>query len=481
MAFNSLSFLAFFVATAFLYWMIPHRFRNWLLLVASYYFYASWRAEYLILLVAMTLLNYAAGLAMEREQAERRRKIYLSLSLIGSFGILFAFKYVGFAVQSLNLAIDLLGVSIELPVPQILLPVGISFFTFQAVGYSIDVFRRRQSAERNIGIFALFVSFFPQLVAGPIERASHLLPQFREKHAFSYAGATSGLKLMAWGFFKKLVIADRIAIAVNNVYNHPTDFTGFPLLLATYLFAFQILCDFSAYTDIARGAARVLGFDLMENFRRPYFATSVRDFWRRWHISLTSWFRDYLYFPLGGNRVNTWRWFLNLAIVFVVSGLWHGAGRTFVIWGGLHAFFLIMGIVTKPLRERIANRLLGERLGGARKLFQMFVTFNLVSFAWIFFRANSVRQAWYVISHLFSDFHISTHFVGIGIGPYEFGIAIFAILALLIVDLLQERGSVLARVAVLPVALRWAIYYAVLFSILFLGEFGYEEFIYFQF
>ena len=281
MAFNSLLFLAFFVATAFLYWMIPHRYRSWLLLLASYYFYASWRAEYLILLVAMTLLNYAAGLAMEREQAERRRKIYLSLSLIGSFGILFAFKYLGFAVQSLNLAINLLGMSIELPVPEILLPVGISFFTFQAVGYSIDVFRRKQSAERNIGIFALFVSFFPQLVAGPIERASHLLPQFREKHAFSYAGATSGLKLMAWGFFKKLVIADRIAIAVNNVYNHPTDFTGFPLLLATYLFAFQILCDFSAYTDIARGAARVLGFDLWRTSEDPIlrhrFATSGED------------------------------------------------------------------------------------------------------------------------------------------------------------------------------------------------------------
>lgn len=480
MAFNSMAFIVFLAVTSLLYWILPHRYRSWLLLAASYWFYASWRAEYLVLLVAMTLVNYIAGLALEREQAENRRKIYLALSLVGSFGLLFSFKYVGFAVESLNLAIGLLGLSLELPIPDILLPVGISFYTFQAVGYSIDVFRRERSAERHIGLFALFVSFFPQLVAGPIERSSHLLPQFREKLVFSYSRATDGLKLMAWGFFKKLVIADRVAIAVNHVYGHPTDYTGFPLLLATYLFAFQILCDFSAYTDIARGAARILGFDLMENFHRPYFATSIRDFWRRWHFSLTSWFRDYLYFPLGGNRVGTSRWFLNLAIVFLVSGLWHGAGKTFVIWGGLHAAFVIIGIVTRPLRERIISKIFGEHFSGTRKLFQMFVTFNLVSFAWIFFRANNIREAWYVVTHLFSGQRFSTS-LGIGLGLYELGIAILAILAMLIVDLLQERGSVLVRVAAMPLAIRWAIYFALLFAILILGEFGYEEFIYFQF
>jgi len=383
-------------------------------------------------------------------------------------------------VRSLDATFALLGVSVKLPIPEILLPVGISFYTFQAVGYSIDVFRRQRPAERHIGMYALFMSFFPQLLAGPIARSSGLLPQFREKHVFSYSRATGGLKLMAWGFFKKLVIADRIAIAVNSVYSHPTDFTGLPLVLATYLFAIQILCDFSAYTDIARGAARILGFDLMENFRRPYFATSVRDFWRRWHISLTSWFRDYLYFPLGGNRLGTFRWLLNVAIVFFVSGLWHGAGRTFVVWGGLHASFMIIGIATKPVRDWIDTRAFGERLHGIRRLSQMFITFNLVSLAWVFFRADSVRQAWYVITHLFSDFHLSVS-LGMGLGLYEFGIAILAILIMLIVDLLQGRGSVLARVGAMPLPIRWAIYYALLAAILLLGECGYGEFIYFRF
>lgn len=479
MAFNSVLFLAFFGVTALLYWVIPHR-GAWVLLAASYYFYASWRAEYLFLLVAMTLINYIAGRVLEKEQVAKRRKVYLALSLAGSLGLLFGFKYLGFAMQSVNAAFGLLGISIELPIPGIILPLGISFYTFQAVGYTIDVFLQRHAAERNIGIFALFVSFFPQLVAGPIERSSQLLPQFRDKHIFSYSKVTEGIKLITWGFFKKLVIADRIAIAVNNVYGHPTDFGGFPLLVATYLFAFQIYCDFSAYTDIARGAARVLGFDLMVNFRRPYFATSVRDFWRRWHISLTSWFRDYLYIPLGGNRVGKSRWFLNLAIVFLSSGLWHGAGWTYVIWGGLHACFLIGGSVAQPLRVRIADRLFSDRLTHVRKLIQVFVTFNLVAFAWIFFRAETVQQAQYIVTHMISDFRLSTS-LSIGLTSYEARVSILAILVLLVVDVLQERGSVLARVRKLPLPIRWALYYLLLFAILISGEFGYEEFIYFQF
>jgi len=481
MSFNSLQFIVFFPIVAILYFLLPHRFRWVLLLIASYYFYACWKPEYLVLLAGATLLNYLIGLALGKAESLSRRKFLLSLSLVGSLGLLFGFKYLGFLGESVNLLFGKLGMSATLPIPHILLPIGISFYTFQALSYTIDVYRRARLPERHLGIFALYVSFFPQLVAGPIERSTHLLPQFFERHSFDYIRVTNGLKLMVWGFFKKLVIADRVAAAVNPVYGDPTSYTGVPLILATYLFAFQILCDFSAYTDIARGAAKILGFDLMENFRRPYLATSIRDFWRRWHISLTSWFRDYLYIPLGGNRVGKWRWYYNIAVIFVVSGLWHGAAWTFVIWGALHASYMLISIWTKTLRARALGWLKIDEQSAWWKWVRRGITFNLVTFGWIFFRANGLSDAWYIVTHLFRGISLRLHF-GIGIGLYEFGIAVMAILFLELVHLYQEsEHSVLNTISRWALPVRWAAYYAIVFVILCLGEFGFEEFIYFQF
>jgi len=451
------------------------------LLIASYYFYACWKPEYLVLLVTATLLNYLIGLALGKEKSQLRRKVFLVLSLVSSLGLLFGFKYLSFLGESVNVLFDKLGMSAKLPLPYMLLPIGISFYTFQVLSYTIDVYRKVRAPERHLGVFALYVAFFPQLVAGPIERSTHLLPQFLERHTFEYVRVTNGLKLMVWGFFKKLVIADRVAVAVNSVYGDPAAYTGVPLILATYLFAFQVLCDFSAYTDIARGAAKILGFDLMENFRRPYLATSIRDFWHRWHISLTSWFRDYVYIPLGGNRVGKWRWYYNIVVIFTLSGLWHGAAWTFVVWGVLHASYMLIGIWTRPLRTRVLGLLGIDEQSTLWKWIRRGITFNLVTFGWIFFRANGLSDAWYIVTHLFSGISLNLHF-GIGIGLYEFGIAMMAILFLELMHVYQETGhSVLSTVSVWALPIRWAAYYAVVFAILCFGEFGFEEFIYFQF
>ncbi|CAN5908465.1 hypothetical protein BH23GEM7_BH23GEM7_20090 [soil metagenome] len=352
MLFNSLQFLFFFPVVVALYFATPHRFRWTLLLAASYYFYACWKPEYLLLIIASTLVDYGAALGMGAAATQARRKAFLALSLGSNLGLLFAFKYFNFFNESARALFDQFNLFYGVPAFDVLLPVGISFYTFQTLSYTIDVYRGQREPERHLGIFALYVSFFPQLVAGPIERSTRLLPQFFEKHEFSADRVSSGLRLILWGFFKKIVIADRLAIYVNEVYGNPAGFDGPTLLLATYFFAFQIYCDFSAYSDIAIGAARVMGFELMQNFRRPYFARSIHEFWQRWHISLSTWFRDYVYIPLGGNRVPFWRWYVNLFAVFLVSGLWHGANWTFVVWGGLHGFYLVFSLMTRNVRDR---------------------------------------------------------------------------------------------------------------------------------
>jgi D-alanyl-lipoteichoic acid acyltransferase DltB (MBOAT superfamily) len=336
MLFTSLEFLIFFPIVVALYFGCPYRYRWLLLLAANYYFYAAWKLEYIFLLLASTLISYITAILMVKPENQAKRTGLLVIGLIANLGILFAFKYFNFVNDSLRIAFNQFNLIYNVPMFQALLPVGISFYTFQSLGYTIDVYRGKLEPERHLGRFALFVSFFPQLLAGPIERASNMLPQFYEKFDFDEARVSSGLRLILWGLFKKIVIADRLGLYVNAVYNSPSDWEGWPVFLATYFFAFQIYCDFSGYSDIAIGAARVMGFNLMENFRRPYFAQSPSEFWRRWHISLSSWFRDYLYIPLGGSRVSVPRWYLNLMIVFLVSGLWHGAAWTFVIWGGLH-------------------------------------------------------------------------------------------------------------------------------------------------
>ena len=353
MLFNSLQFIAFFIIIVSIYFTIPHRYRWLLLLAASYYFYMCWKVEYIFLIIISTIVAYITGILMGRERTRERRKKYLVFSLAVNLGLLAAFKYFNFFNSNLRELFNFFNIFYDVPEFDVLLPVGISFYTFQTLSYSIDIYRGDRPPEKSLGIFALYVSFFPQLVAGPIERSTSLLPQFFERKEFNYERVTSGLRKIAWGMFKKVVIADRLAVVVDQVYGSPEDFAGPAVLIATFFFAYQIYCDFSGYSDIAIGTARILGFDLITNFKRPYFARSIREFWQRWHISLSTWFRDYLYIPLGGNRVKRPRYYINLIIVFLICGLWHGANWTFIVWGALHGSYMIISVVTGNLRERI--------------------------------------------------------------------------------------------------------------------------------
>jgi len=346
MLFNSLNFLFFFPVVTALYYMIPHRFRWILLLASSYYFYMCWKVEYIVLILITTLITYFTGLGIGKAKEKKKKKKYLVFCICSNLLILLIFKYFNFFNNSFKEIFDYFNIFYNIPSFNLLLPVGISFYTFQSLSYSIDVYNGQKEPEKHFGIFAVYVAFFPQLVAGPIERSTKLLPQFYNKIEFKYSQVTDGLRQMAWGFFKKIVIADRLSLLVNQVYNNADSYTGVPLIIGTYFFSFQIYCDFSGYSDIAIGAAKVLGIDLSKNFKYPYFAKDINDFWRRWHITLSTWFRDYLYFPLGGNRVSAKKWCYNILIVFILSGLWHGASWTFIIWGTLHGFFIIVNFDT---------------------------------------------------------------------------------------------------------------------------------------
>lgn len=499
MLFNSLQFALFLPVVVALYFVTPRRFRWILLLAASYYFYAAWKVEYLALILASTLVDYFAGLMMGRTEDRRKRLPFLLLSLATNLGLLFAFKYFNFFNESLQAVLGRFDMHFGSPAFAVLLPVGISFYTFQTLAYSIDVYRDRQKPERHLGYFALYVAFFPQLVAGPIERAQHLLPQFREDHALDYVRVTSGLRLMFWGLFKKIVIADRLAIYVNEVYNNPGMYEGVPVILATYFFAFQIYCDFSGYSDIAIGTARMMGFDLILNFRQPYFAKSIREFWSRWHISLSTWFRDYLYIPLGGGRVVRWRWYYNLFIVFLVSGLWHGAAWTFVIWGALHGGYLITSIVTRPSRDRLwtkvgrgvdamtqlrvpsliaASRWLKVSL--LRDLLAMVMTFHLVLVAWVFFRANSLADVGILLQHAMI-LDLSDPEVAVALGKVKFLFVLGCIGLMELVHIVQSRTCVNKLIAAQPTWLRWSVYTVAIFTLVAFGEYGAQPFIYFQF
>ena len=483
MLFNSFEFMIFFPLVVIGYFLLPPRFRWAFLLGASYYFYMCWKAEYLVLIVISTLIDYVAGLRMGKTTVRSRRKKYLLLSLVANLGILFTFKYANFFSESLRVALNQFNIFYDMPMFDLLLPVGISFYTFQSMSYTIDVYRGEQQPERHLGKFALYVAFFPQLVAGPIERSLRLLPQFDRVFKFDYERVVSGLRLMLWGFFKKLVIADRLAIYVNEAYNHPAEYQGLTLLLATYFFAIQIYCDFSGYSDIAIGAARVMGYDLMTNFRQPYFSKSISEFWRRWHISLSTWFRDYLYIPLGGNRVGKQRWYFNLFAVFVISGLWHGANWTFVVWGALHGGYLIFAIVTADWRQKLAHWSGLAKRPALHNLLRTLITFHLVLFAWIFFRANSLSEAFMIIGNMAAlDFSLeSLKSLNIALGWGELLVAIGSILFLELAHLLQSRGKVHSWITARPAALRWSVYYLLLLAIAFFGVFNHSEFIYFQF
>jgi D-alanyl-lipoteichoic acid acyltransferase DltB (MBOAT superfamily) len=487
MLFNSLQYLIFFPLVVGAFFALPHRFRWLLLLAASYYFYMCWKPEYALLIFVSTLIDYWAALQMGKTGERRGRRKYLVLSLVANLGILFSFKYFNFFNDSIRALCDSVNIFYGVSSFDLLLPVGISFYTFQTLSYTIDVYKGTRRPERHFGIFAVYVSFFPQLVAGPIERSTRLMPQFFEKKKFEYDRVVSGLQLVLWGLFKKIVIADRLAVYVNQVYNHPGDFSGGPLILATYFFAFQIYCDFSGYSDIAIGSARILGFDLMQNFRRPYFAQSIADFWQRWHISLSTWFRDYLYIPLGGNRVVKWRWYYNLMIVFVLSGLWHGANWTFLVWGALHGGYMVVSNWTKPLRTMLARRLnLSPRLA---QFVRIGFTFHLVLFAWIFFRANSMSDAIQILTSMPAiDFpnlaaNLTTGFYAhdLSRGWFDLSVAFGLIGVLTVVQWYQHRGGLQLNFAQRPTWQRWSIYYAAVIGIILLGVYEHAEFIYFQF
>jgi D-alanyl-lipoteichoic acid acyltransferase DltB (MBOAT superfamily) len=343
----------------------------------------------------------------------------------------------------------------------------------------IEVYRGHQKAERHFGIYALYVMFFPQLVAGPIERPQNLLHQFYEKHDLDYRRITSGLKLMLWGFFKKVVIADCLALIVNQVYNHPHDFSGKALVLATYFFAIQIYCDFSGYTDIARGSARVLGFELMKNFKSPYLASSIGEFWQRWHISLSTWFRDYLYIPMGGNRVPKWQWYVNVLVVFLISGLWHGANWTFVVWGCLHGFYMLIADMTKHLRKKLADLFFPQNFSIVHRLGQTFLTFHLVCFAWIFFRANSISDAFLIIKKIFMPGASS---VNCYIQGFDRGTMVLIVVCVVMMELVQNnKNSIKNFLQTCYLPLRWALYYGFILFVMFLGTYKTQSFIYFQF
>ncbi len=355
----------------------------------------SWKAEYVILIMISTIIDYIAGLQIHNSTAQWRRKLFLCLSIATNLGLLFAFKYFNFFSDSLRVILQQASIQLNPITLKVLLPVGISFYTFQTLSYTIDVYRGKIKPEKHLGIFAVYVSYFPQLVAGPIERAKNLLPQFFEKHFFEYKRVTDGLKLMLWGFFKKLVIADKLALIVNFVYNDPTKFTGFPLIIATVFFAFQIYCDFSGYSDIAIGAATILGFHIPANFNKPYFATSPVDFWRRWHISLSTWLRDYLYIPLGGNRKSNSRTYVNLLTVMIIGGLWHGASWNFLIWGALHGGYLaIHKIIVKKFPIFEDNKLLKSK---KIKIISILTTQYFIFLAWLAFRVEDINALPYVL------------------------------------------------------------------------------------
>lgn len=495
MLFNSIDFLIFFPIVALVYFLIPHKVRYLWLLAASYYFYMCWNPQYALLILTSTVITFLSGLLIsgaDKKGKENRKKLYVAISFVSNLAILFLFKYFYFAVININRVLAAIGLELITPRFNLLLPVGISFYTFQALSYTMDVYRNHVKVEKNFLKYALFVSFFPQLVAGPIERSSNLLSQIHERHEFDLHRVARGLQLMLWGFFQKMVIADRAAYIVNSVYNSPgaATSTGLVVVLATVLFAFQIYCDFSSYSDIAIGAAEVMGFRLMKNFDTPYFSRSVSEFWRRWHISLSTWFRDYLYIPLGGNRKGKLRKHINLMIVFLVSGLWHGASWNFIIWGGLNGLYQVVGELTFGLRKKISDKLSGGRDNFSSRLLKTLTTFSLICFSWIFFRANGTRDAFMLIRGMFSEFNpwIITDgtLFSLGLDGADMFVLFAALLVLLLVSVAKYKKVHLRQwLSEQGLWFRYTIYLAGIFSVLVFGVYGARfdasQFIYFQF
>ena len=538
MLFNTYQFFLFLVVVIGLFFALPHRFRWILMLAASYFYYMYWDPRYAILIFTTTVVVYGTALLMDG-RPERAKKLLVAVSVIINLSILATIKYFNFINDSLKDLFALFGASYTVPAMSILMPIGISFYTFQALSYTIDIYRGTRKPERHFGIFALYVSFFPVLLCGPIERSTTLLPQFYREMEFNYDRVTDGLKLVAWGYFQKLVIADRLSLFISQVQANPKAFSGLPVLAAIYLYPFQVLCDFSGYTDMAIGVALIMGYRLTENFRRPFLALSLADMWRRWHISLISWFRDYLYIPLGGNRVPRWRQYLNLMIIFTLSGLWHGAQWTFVLWGSLNGLFIIISRMTeKPrgwMREHIfrgiggipaaayfiiaaalaavvfAQPLAGVRTGmgarmaagagslamivfgvvrtrgevygrftaGLKQFWMMAATFHLFAYSGVFFGVKSVKDGWYMLSHAFAPSMNTDPLLD---DTMQFLLMMAVVAVFMITQYIKEyRGSIRDLIRAKPAWVRLSLYCLLCFGILFFGVRGAAQFIYFRF
>ena len=478
MFFNSIDFAIFLPIVFILYWFVTAKhlkLQNLLLVGASYFFYAFWDWRFLSLIVFSTVLDFIVGLLLEKENNQGRRKLYLLISVVVNLGFLGFFKYFNFFLENFIEVFSLFGMSLRASSLQIILPVGISFYTFQTMSYTIDVYRKNLKPTKNFIAFSAFVSFFPQLVAGPIERAAQFLPQFYVKRKFDKENAVRGLRQILWGLFKKVVIADNCAVYANEIFNNYPDYSGSTLILGAVFFTFQIYCDFSGYSDIAIGTSRLFGFNLMKNFSYPYFSRDIGEFWRRWHISLSSWFRDYLYIPLGGSRGGVLSKIRNIFIIFIVSGFWHGANWTFVIWGALNAIYFLPLLLREKNRGNMGIVASESSLPSFKELRQILFTFSLSVFAWIFFRSDSIGDSLCFLNGLLTRSFFSM--------PIIFPKRVIAFIGVLVIvewwgrreefaiDMLHRRMKPFAR---------WIFYYCLLFSILWLGG-EEQEFIYFQF
>lgn len=483
MLFNSVDYLIFFPVVVALYFAFPAKWRWLLLLIASYVFYMFWKAEYVVLILFTTVVDYIAAIKMAQAGSKKEKKWYLALSLVTNLGMLAGFKYLNFTTSSMNWLFGELNIQEQFPVMNILLPVGISFYVFQSLSYTIDVYRGIKEPEKHAGKFALYVCFFPQLVSGPIERSNHLMPQIHNPLPFDQARLISGLKLMLWGFFKKMVIADRLGMFVGKIYENPDQFHGIPVILATVLFAFQLYCDFAGYTDIARGSARILGFDLMINFNRPLIAKSLRDFWNRWHMSLTTWFRDYLLYSLPyvkNKKIIMGLMYRNLIITYLLMGLWHGASWNFVIFGLLNGVLLVVETITERQRSWLFEKSGLDKVPILKGLISNIITFSILISTMVFFRAKSLADCGMIFSNSF-DFSNTGFALKAIFKDYEVLFGIIMVIFLMITEYFHEKYDLVRFISKRNIIIRWPVYIGFVFFVLLFGVMHKQVFLYFQF
>ncbi len=499
MTFYSFQFFAFLLLTATVYYTLSPKYRPFILLAASAYFYLCFKPEYLILLAVAIMIDFYLARHMEKSTGRKRKRL-LILGLVHNIGLLALLKYLNFFSHTFRTLLGNLPPFQALENVKWLVPVGISYFTFKKISYLIDVYRETMPAEKKLLNLALYVSFFPSITAGPIDRAKDLIPQFLQARGFDYQKVTDGLKLMAWGFFKKVIIADNLAVFVNKVYDFPTQYEGLSLVMATIYFSIQIYCDFSGYTDIARGVAKILGYDLMENFDRPYFSTSIGEFWKRWHISLSNWLMEYLFLPtayavsrkIKKDRVlrmkaETWAYMTGIILTMTLCGIWHGASWTFVLWGTLHGLAMALSFATRKIRKKVNKRLKIKKNAFWHRLLQGIMTFSLVTVLWIFFRANSFSDAFYIVSHLFTGWAAIANpanlaaAIHLGLLKKQLAVAALSLGVVFLVHILRKEATFLDWLNQRKNLFRWAFYLLLVIWLIIFGDVESEQFIYFRF